>query len=96
MEFKMKYLITSLIVLAIGIVLYILWKKIFKKYLPSEDSLLLRFICSFIYYITGIACGILFATTNIYAILAGLILLFITFVISYGFGLYYKVINKKN
>ncbi|MGN0728531.1 hypothetical protein [Treponema sp.] len=91
----MKYLIGALIGLVAGIILYILWKKIFKKYLPLEDSLFLRFICSSAYYIAGIINGVLFATMNIYAISTGLILLFIIFAISYGFGLYYKVLATK-
>ena len=40
----MKYLIGAIIGLIFGIFLYIIWKKLFGKYLPLEDALLLKII----------------------------------------------------
>lgn len=91
----MKYLICACIGLILGIILYIVWKKIFGKYLPLEDAFLLKLICAIGYYLVGIINGALFASLNIYAICVGLFLLLIVFAISYGFGLYYKVIAPK-
>lgn len=91
----MKYFIGAGIGLILGIVFYILWKKIFGKYLPLEDAFLLKLICAIGYYLVGIINGALFASLNIYVICVGLFLLFIVFAISYGFGLYYKVISTK-
>ena len=92
----MKYIIGIIIGLIGGIFLYILWKKLFGKYLPLEDSFLLKLICAVGYYIVGMINGGLFAIGNIYAIGVGLLLLFIVFIISYGFGIYYKVVSSKN
>ena len=92
----MKYLIGAIIGLIFGIFLYIIWKKLFGKYLPLEDALLLKIIWAIGYYFVGTINGIIFASFNIYAIGVGLLLLFVVFIISYGFGIYYKVIATKN
>ena len=92
----MKFLLGIIIGLIAGIFLYILWKKLFGKYLPLEDAFLLKLICAVCYYIVGMINGTLFATGNIYAIGGGLFLLFIISIISYSFGIYYKVIASKN
>lgn len=92
----MKYLIGAVVGLVIGVILYNLWKKLFGKYLPLEDSFLLKLICAVGYYLVGITNGTLFVILNIYAICGGLVLLFIVLIISYGFGIYYKVIATKN
>lgn len=92
----MKYLIGLFIGLIIGIVLFIIWKKIFEKYLPMEDSVLLNVICAIGHFLVCMISGALVASFNISAIFIGLVLLFIALIISYGFGIYYKVISTKN
>lgn len=91
----MKYLIGLSIGLIIGIVLFIIWKKIFGKYLPMEDSVLLNVICAIGYFLVCMIIGALFASFNIYAIFTGIALLFVALIITYGFGIYYKVISTK-
>ena len=91
----MKYLVGMGTGLVIGIFLYMLWKKVFGKYLPSEDAFLLKLICSAGYYFIGIIDGALFTSMNIFAICIGFFLLFIVFAISYAFGIYYKIIATK-
>lgn len=93
----MKYLIGLFIGLIIGIVLFIIWKKIFGKYLPMEDSVLLKIIFAINYLLAGIiSCSIIIGNLNIYGICVGVIFIVIALIISYGFGIYYKVIATKN
>lgn len=92
----MKYLIGLFIGLVIGIVLFIIWKKLFGKYLPMEDSVLLNVICAIGYFLVCMISGTLIASFNIYAIFIGIVLLFIALILSYGFGIYYKVTATKN
>ena len=92
----MKYIIGLGLGLVTGIFLYIFWKKVFGKYLPQEDAFLLKLICSVAYYIAGMINGGLFPTGNIYVMGIGFFLLFVVVAISYGFGIYYKVIASKN
>lgn len=92
----MKYIIGIALGLVTGIFLYICWKKLFSKYLPLEDAFLLKLICAVGYYIVGMMNGGFFSTGNIYIIGIGLFLLFVVFAISYGFGIYYKIIASKN
>ena len=92
----MKYLIGLIIGLIVGIVLFIGWKKIFGKFLPMEDSVLLKVISAIGYSIACMACGALVASFNIYAVFAALVLIIITFLVTYGFGIYYKVTSTKN
>ena len=91
----MRFLIGIALGLIVGILLYMLWKKNFRKYLPLEDAFLLKLICASAYYIVGIINGGLLATKNIYVIGIRLFLLFVVMLISYGFGIYYKVIATK-
>lgn len=92
----MKYLIGLFIGLIIGIVLFIICKKIFGKYLPMEDSVLLKVICAIGYFLVCMISGTLISSFNIYAIFTGIALLLVALVITYGFGIYYKVIATKN
>lgn len=93
----MRYLIGLFIGLIIGIALFLIWKKIFRKYLPMEDSVLLKIIFAINYLLAGIiSCSIIIGNLNIYGICVGVIFIVIALIISYGFGIYYKVIATKN
>ncbi|MCR5189729.1 MAG: hypothetical protein K6C97_12415 [Treponema sp.] len=92
----MKYLIGFVVGIIVGIVLFNLWKKKYSKYLPMEDSFLLNFICGVLYILACIISGILFASTNAYAMSVALVILLLLFAISYGFGAYYKTIATKD
>ena len=56
-----------------------------------EDSVLLNVICAIGYFLVCMISGALVASFNIYAIFIGIVLLSIALIISYGFGIYYKV-----
>lgn len=89
----MQYAVGAILGLVAGIFLYVFWKKIFGKYLPDEDSLLLKVICCVVYIFACLISGALFASGNEYAIGFGLIILLL--IVTYCFGLYYKVIATK-
>ena len=95
MEFIMQYAIGAILGLVAGIFLYVFWKKKFSKYLPDEDALLLKVICCVVYIFACLIAGALFVTRNKYAVGFGFILLILLFVVTYSFGLYYKVIATK-
>lgn len=91
----MQYAVGAILGLVAGIFLYVFWKKIFGKYLPDEDSLLLKVICCIVYIFACLIAGALFASGNEYAIGFGLIILILLLIVTYCFGLYYKVIATK-
>ena len=91
----MQYVVGAILGSVAAIFLYVFWKKIFDKYLPEEDSLLLKVICCVVYIFACLISGVLFVTKNKYAIGFGLILLILLLIVTYCFGLYYKVIATK-
>lgn len=95
-EMKMRYIVGLIIGIFVGILLYILWKKLFGKYLPSEDSFLLRFIICSVYSVMGLICGCSTAASlKIDVFFASVLLMLVVIIITYCFGLYYKVIASK-
>ena len=76
--------------------MYILWKKIFGKHIPQEDSVLINLICCAGYIILGLIEGIIFYTGNKYVIGFGIGVFILVIIISYSFGLYYKVLSNHN
>lgn len=91
----MKYIIGLVLGLVTGIFLYRIWNKIFGRYLPSEDSFLLKFICGSMYVISGLIIGILFSIWNFITIGIGFFILILLIIVTYAFGFYYKVVASK-
>lgn len=56
---------------------------------------LLKLICAVVYSLLGIVDGALLAGMNIYSVTVALVFLLIVLAVSYGFGLYYKVVAEK-
>ncbi len=81
--------------LVVGIISYLIWKKLFKRFLPHEDAFIIKLFFSIGYLSVGMLDGILLTSTNVLLNFVGFVFLFFLFVISYFFGIYYKIKNKK-
>lgn len=91
----MQYIFGLVIGLIIGIAFFLFWITKYKAYLPLEDSFLLKLIACVSYCFVGLISGLCVSSTNKYAIVIGIIVFTIVFLISLAFGVYYKVIATK-
>ena len=91
----MKYLIVFIISIIIGIFVFIFWKKYYSKYLPYEDSGLLKFIVCIVICMVSIVSGLCVSSANQYAIIFGITIFTITLIIVSILGFYYKIIATK-
>lgn len=92
----MQYLLGLICGVIIGIITYIIWRRLFKKYLPYEDSLLLRIVAALVLNVISLISGLCISSQNKYFTITGIILYFMTLLIFFCIGIYYKTISKKS